>query len=314
MKKLFFIAMVAMVAMSTFAVEAVLIDFNRLGADDGELNNMASTIDVSEYATYDLSEANKLELKASLAIERWSVELAPSARYALNENKSIIKEVISRTADGEKLVMGVRVLFPKDQINSYAYIQPEFKIPVWAEKDGEYIFQDKGIGVVMNVGILKEMRFRVCGRNYTQHVQVVVQLPDREKTIDFGPLDFVGWRTLKWVNPQYINEVQDKEWSYDPVYPGKMPYVVFRGIKLIKDIRYEDGDFIVYFDRIDVDYDKAFIDTEFDIDDEAVWGIQAEWQDSVRKNEYRKLGKRQTQLFLEIQKKEMNDAASATTE
>ena len=303
MKKAFFIGLVALIATTAaFADHAVLLDFNILTADDGEGNNVATTIDVSDYTTYDLSAQNKPVLKTSLAIERWDVELAPSARFAPNENNSFVKEVISNGPDGARNVMGVRILFPKDQINSYAKITPEFDIPVWAEKDGNYLFQDKNIGVVMNVGCLKEVTFRVCGRNYTHSVQLILEVEGRHKIIDMGSLDFVGWRTLKWTNPHYLRNVKDRTWVNNPVYPGKMPYVKFIGIQLVKDLQYEGGDFVVYFDKIEIDYDKAYIDTEFDIDDEAVWGIQGEWQRAVEANEFKNLGKKQTKLYLEQQK------------
>lgn len=303
MKKAFFIGVIALVAMTAaFADSATLLDFNLLTADDGAGNNTATTIDVSKYTTYDLSEENKPSLKTSLAIPRWDVELASSARFSQNQNRSFVKEVISKSKEGARNVMGVRILFPRDEINSYAKVLPEFDIPVWAEKDGKYVFQNNSLGVVMNVGTLKEVYFRVCGRNYTHRIHLILEIDGKIKTIDMGALDFVGWRTLKWVNPNYLNNLKDREWVNNPIYPGQMPYVKIVGIKLIKDVKYTAGDFIVYFDKIDIVYDRAYVDTEFDIDDEAVWGIQAEWQADVEANQYRDIGKRQTKLFLEEQK------------
>lgn len=303
MKKAFFMGLIALVAMTAaFADSATLLDFNLLTADDGAGNNTATTIDVSKYTTYDLSEANKPTLKTSLAIERWDVELASSARFPKNQNLSFVKEVVSKAAEGTRNVMGVRILFPRDEINSSAKVVPEFNIPVWAERDGAYIFQNKGLGVVMNVGTLKEVTLRVCGRNYTHRIHLLLEVNGKEKSVDMGSLDFVGWRTLKWVNPNYISSLKDREWVNNPIYPGQMPYVKVLGFKLLKDVKYTAGDFIVYFDKIDIVYDRAYVDTEFDIDDEAVWGIQGEWQADVEANQYRDIGKRQTKLFLEEQK------------
>lgn len=320
MKKIIFIVLISLSAVAALsAEEAVLLDFGLLTADDGKTNNSATTIDVSKYTTYDLSEQNRPELKTSLAIEKWDVELAPSARFAVNENRSMVRQVVSTTAEGEQNVMGIRLLFPRTQNNSYAEISPEFEIPLWAEKDGSYMFQNNGLGVVTNVGVLKKMRIRVCGRNYTHRVHVVVETgKDQTKVIDFGALNFVGWRTLEWVNPHYIQSPSDRDWVNDPIYPGNMPYVKILSIRIIKDKKYMGGDFITYIDRIDIDYDKAYIETEFDIDDEDVWGIQKEWQDQVEQNDYRNIGQKQTKVFLEGQKLDVepegdDTAAPATT-
>ena len=313
MKKLFFITMAALMAVTMVNAEkAVLLDFNLLTADDGAKNNVATTIDVSRFTTYDLSATNRPELKTSLAIQRWDIELARSARYALNENKSFVKEVVSKTAEGQKTVIGVRVLFPKSQINSYAEIRPEFDIPIWAERDGSYIFRE-GYGAVMNVGVLKKVKIRVCGRNYTHSIQLLVETKNKVvKVIDFGPLDFVGWRTLEWANPNVITSIHDRKWVNNPIYPGNMPYLKVVGIRFIKDIRTTDGDFIAYIDKIEIEYDKAYIETEFDIDDEEVWGIQAEWQSEVEKNEYKVIGRNQTKVFLESQKIDEDTNADPT--
>jgi hypothetical protein len=215
-----------------------------------------------------------------------------------------------------KKVLGVRIHFPVEPYNSWAMITPPFDIPAYADKDAlqgsRLVVADadrgkgekfNGAGVVKNVGVLKNLSVTVYGSNFPNGLGVVVADQDGvEQTMFMDYLQFDGWRTLTWDNPNYIVDVRNRELRKYPLYPKGMPYVKLIGLVIYRDAAQEGGDFVTYFRDITVTYDKAIIDTQRDINDEAIWGILQQRNEARRLAELKRLGNVQVLRFLEQQK------------
>ncbi len=287
---------------AVFAEESVLIDFSTLVADeDGE--NSATLIDFSDKAGTGFTEEEKSLMKTSLYVENWDVELASSSQTVENQRYSMIKQADVKenaTRFGGQSVMGVRIHFPTDPFNSWAVIRPPFEIPAYEGEDGN---QFVTYGVVKNVGILKNVSINVLGKNFPNGLGIILEdQNNKEHNIFMGYLDFDGWRTLTWENPNYIQDVRDRELKRYPLYPRTSPMMKLKGIIVYKDSSQEGGDFITYIKDISLTYDKAILDLESDIDDEALWNILSEREEARRQAEYARLGNMQVLQYLEEQK------------
>jgi len=313
-----------------FADESALIDFSRLGADttlgkgSTPTENAATLVDYSGVAGASFTDEEKAAMKSSLALNNWEVVLASSARSPVNQSVSMTKEAVTsanaKKFGGEdmanKKVLGVRIHFPIEPFSSWAMIRSPFDIPAYADKDtlqGDKLVvaeADKGLGakfsgngVVKNVGVLKSLSITVYGANYPNGLGVVVSDQDgNEQTMFMDYLQFDGWRTLTWQNPNYITDVRNRELKKFPLYPKGMPYVKLLGIIVYRDAAQEGGDFVTYVKDIKITYDKAIMATDRDINDEAIWGILQQRNEARRLAELKRLGNLQVMRFLEKQK------------
>jgi len=319
-----------------FAEESVLIDFSKLAADQTVGTNKAPTengvtlIDYSGIAGASFTDADKALMKSSLAIGNWQVTLASSARSIANQSVTMTKEAVTSASakqfNGQdmasKKILGVRIHFPVETFNSWAMISPPFDIPAYADKDalqgGRMVVADAdkgrgekflGFGVVKNVGVLKSLSITVYGANFPNGLGVVVGDQDgTEQTMFMDYLQFDGWRTLTWNNPNYVGDVRNRELRKFPLYPKGEPYVKIVGIVVYRDSEQEGGDFVTYVKDIKITYDKALIDTTRDINDEAIWGIIQQRNEARRLAELRRLGGIQVLRFLEQQKMDATPA------
>jgi hypothetical protein len=333
MKRLFGIVVVGLLLGGTallFADESVLIDFTKLGADKPmgkattPTENAATLVDYSAVAGASFTDEEKAAMKSSLALNNWEVILASSARSITNQSVTMTKEAVTsakaKQFNGEdmanKKVLGVRIHFPLEPYNSWALIQPPFDIPAYADKDalqGDKLVVadvDKGLGakfdsfgVVKNVGVLKSLSITVYGANFPNGLGVIVADGDgNQQTMFMDYLQFDGWRTLTWDNPNYVTDVRNRELKKYPLYPKGMPYLKLIGIVIYRDAAQEGGDFVSYIKDIKITYDKAIMDTARDINDEAIWGILQQRNEARRLAELKRLGNLQVMRFLEKQK------------
>jgi len=307
MKRLFTGAVIAILlccAATAFADTSVLIDFAKLAADvtigTGKVpnENKATIMDFSEVAGASFTDEERAAMKTSLALGNWEVMLASSARSVANQSLSLTREAaVKSTAkkipgtDTEvagKKVLGVRVHFPVESYNSWALVKPPFEIPAYADKRelqgtrlAEPTAEERGqgrmfdgYGVVKNVGVLKSLSLTVYGANFPNGIGVIVADQDgKEQTIFLDYLWFDGWRVLTWQNPNYIADVRNRELRKFPLYPRSTPHLRFVGLVIYRDSMQEGGDFITYVKDISITYDKAILEAERDINDEALWGI-----------------------------------------
>lgn len=314
------------------ADEAVLIDFALLGGDypaDNPVHNERTLVDYSIAAGSSFTEEEKAEMRISLAINSWEVDLASSSRNVTTKSDSIVRSAQVREGAAQyegQTVMGVRVRFPTDPFNSWALIRPPFEIPAFADleevqDDGSLSTpqeeQGRGrkfdnYGVVKNVGVLRSVSMNVHGLNFPHGISVVLQDENNNQhEIFMGYLNFDGWRTLEWRNPNYITEVRNREIRAMPLYPNLSPMRKLIGIRIYRDAAQVGGDFISYVKDITLTYDRAVLQLERDIDDEAVWGILQTREQARRDAELRRLGNIQVLRYLEQRKMHDPDAEPA---
>jgi len=332
MKRLFILGVVGMLLGGTalFADESTLIDFTKLGADTTigtnktPTENVATMIDYSSVAGASFSDADKALMKSSLALNNWQVTLASSARSITNQSVTLTKEAVTNASAKQfngadmanKKIMGVRIHFPVEPFNSWALIQPPFDIPAYADKDSlqgaKLVVADAdkgqgakfdGFGVVKNVGVLKTVSVTVYGSNFPNGLGLVLADQNgNEQTIFMDYLQFDGWRTLTWNNPNYITDVRNRELGRFPLYPNSVPFIKLIGIVVYRDAEQAGGDFVTYVHDITVTYDKAILNPNRDINDESIWGILRQRQEARRLAELKRLGNIQVLRFIEQQK------------
>ncbi len=286
------------------AEEATLIDFAVLTADTETGENEATTIDFSDKAGTSFTDEEKAQMKTSLAIENWDVQLSSSSRTVVNQRYSLTKEApVKDTArqNAGETIMGVRVHFPEEMYNAYALIKPPFEIPAYYSPDDPDKFNN--FGVVKNVGVIKSISMNVLGKNFPHRIGVVLKDQNNmEQTIVINDLEFDGWKTLTWQNPNYIDEVRNREIKKFPLYPKTAPNYKLVGIAVFRDAMHEGGDFVTYIKGITMKYDLAVLSLESDVDDESIWGILEQREDARRNAEFERLGNVQVMRYLEAQK------------
>jgi hypothetical protein len=308
MKKLIFFAIFVFLVFCTVTLYAqqdisggpqVLIDFANLENTD---------VDFSKFPGA-MAEGIE-ELKVDLNIENWSVKLAPSSASPENRVLSYCKGVESGKMNGE--VLGMRIHFPTAPFNSWARLVPPFEIPFYEDSgtgDGQGTkFVNKG--VLSNVGTIKSISVRVTGRNFPHGLSISLKdTNDTVREMFLGYLDFDGWKTLTWENPNYVTDVKQRDLVRKPLYPENMPSIKFDSFTVYRHGSQIGGDFVVYIKDVQMVYDLAILETERDINDEESWGILKARRDAKRAAEVRRLG-----LLQVLRKKEQIKMQHAVTE
>jgi len=299
--------------------------------------NRATMMDFSGVAGASYTQEQKDQMKVSLAIPNWEVILASSSRTNLNQALCLTAEVPvvqgAKTYGGQT-VFGVRIHFPTESYNSWARVVPPFEIPAF---EPQATIDDKGnitpaaagtdpaktsltrfegttdsatgiitaLGVVKNVGVIKSIGVDVKGLNFPHGLSVIlIDADGNEKVVFMGYLNFDGWRTLTWNNPQYISDVRNRELRIYPLYPKTVPFIKLDGFLVTRDAANEGGDFVTYVKDVKILYDKAVLEPVQDIDDEAIWGIVGKKESERKILESRRFGSQQVMRYIERQKQE----------
>ena len=283
-----------------WAEESIMIDFGQLIPDSDEYpgQHEQTIIDFSDVPIAQLPEEDREQMRTSLAIENWEVLLASSSRRMDNLSNSYVRmaEVRedARQFAGEA-AMGVRVRFPESAYNSWALVRPPFEIPGF---DPERRFD--GFGVVRNTGLIRQIRVNVYGLNFPHRLSILLMDENnRVQEIMLGDLEFDGWNTLVWDNPNYIEDVRNRELRVMPRYPQSQPLQKFDGFRIYRDKEAIGGDFVTYVKDVTLVYDLAELDEERDIDHEELWGILSERERQRRQAELSRLGRIQSLRFIE---------------
>lgn len=278
----------------------VLIDFTNLGETAVDFTKFPGAM--AEGIT---------ELTVDLSIENWNINLAPSSASSGNRILSYCRAVNSNKMEGD--VMGIRVHFPDAPFNSWAKIVPPFEIPFYDDKEGEpegsgTKFVNKG--VLRNVGTIKSVSVRATGRNFPHSLSVALKNEqDRVQDLFLGYLNFDGWKTMTWENPNYITDVKQRDLRKTPLYPESMPSIKFQYFTIFRQADQIGGDFVTYLKDVQLVYDLAILELERDINDEAAWGILGMRRDAKRAAEIRRLG-----ILQLLRRQEMEKMKHAQTE
>jgi len=193
--------------------------------------------------------------------------------------------------------LGVRIHFPDHKYNAYAKIGPGYDIPAFDSRglpinyskfdpdfkdDGSMEEDDPKLsynGVMHNVSQIKNIVCKVAGRNYNHGLALRLRDQNGEVSEYFlGYLNFVGWRYLRWENPNYITKLSSEELFRLPLYPNDVPYRVFDGFIVYRNGEEPGGDFVTYIAWVKMDFDLAVspedIKETIDVDDDSWWYIQ----------------------------------------
>ena len=349
-KMLVFVAIVSLMAGSLFAEEEILIDFSKLAADihvslgdddtgtepNQNRHTMMDFANVRFVGSF--TEDQKKVMKTSLAIANWEVLLASSARTVTNMVLSHTKEADSKQFG---TVMGVRVRFPVEAYHSWAVIKPPYEIPAYEppvnvgddgtidqptdeearsgvtgrDANGERVksrFED-GFGVVKNVGTIKSLAVNVYGLNFPHGLNILtIDELGNQRSMFMGYLAFDGWGELRWDNPQYIQEVRNRDLRIIPLYPDAAPFIKFAGFEIKRDGSRQGGDFITYFKDVKVIFDKAVFDSDRDIEDEALWGIIYDREHARKVWQMERFGQNQILRYIDSQKQAVESSFTPT--
>ena len=343
MKRLFFVlgSILFLYAASITAETATWIDFTKLVANDDVSGRDVHTETMINYSAGQIVqslEREPNEMVVSLILQDWEVELCSSSQTVENMHYSMAKPV---TSERYGTVLGTRIHFPVSDYNAWAMVKPPFEIPAFQHptkwengelkqltaeemqqanetvgKDpGEVGYVDRNSkfdqkGIVKNVGILKEIKVGVYGSNFPHGLSI--RYKDQNNNIQdvfLGYLNFDGWKEIVWVNPNYIQEVKNRELYTFPLYPQAFPFIKFIGFVINRDAAGFGGDFVVYFKDVNVIYDKAVLSTDKDIDDEGEWGILEERERARRASEIKRVGN--VQLLREIERQKQAETTES---
>ena len=291
MKRIFILLVIAAVALPAFAAESTLIDFTQLDADTtvgDRPEHEATLVDFGHVAGASIDPELRAEMQTSLYVENWDVTLNSSAQTAQSLGNSWTQPATVRDGAerfGGDTVLGARIVFPTEPYNAWALIQPPFEIPAYSEQDFT------GFGVVQNVGVVKQIGLNVYGLNYPHAISVILQDENNEENEVFmGYLNFDGWRQLIWDNPNYIDDVRDRELRQYPLYPNLSPMRKLVGFRVYRDGATVGGDFVTYIRDVVIVFDEALLVVEQDIDHDELWDIMSAREEDRRQAELRRLG------------------------
>jgi hypothetical protein len=274
------------------------------------------------------TEEQRAVMRTSLALRNWEVQLASSSKSVSREVRTYTEEAPSKQYG---TVLGIRVNFPTEPWNSWALVKPPFEIPAYeptqqfddngnpvdgtnqgytglSRFEGPASENDPkkpqyGLGVLKNVGTIKSIAVNTFGLNFPHSLSVIlIDNEGNQKTMFVDYLNFDGWAELRWDNPQYVQQVRNRELRLYPLYPTSTPFVKFGGFLIKRDADKAGGDFITYVRDVKVIYDKAVLDTDRDIDDEALWKIIQTREEAKKSFEMSRFGQNQILRYLEQQK------------
>jgi hypothetical protein len=99
-----------------------------------------------------------------------------------------------------------------------------------------------------------------------------------------------------------VEDVKNRELTKRPLYPQLTPYRKLLGFIIYKDSQQMGGDIITYIKDVNLTYDLAQLPEAGAFDNEEIWGILEEREESRRNAEWRRLGELQVLRALEQRK------------
>lgn len=257
--------------------------------------------------------------KEDMMLDAWVVELNSSANTIPNRRHSYAKTVTSHNGDREYLGVRVRFpthdhnahariapAYPIPAYDSrgfpinYGFFDPQGVNPFSGDAAPTYQAVSEARsqiedlvgnadvaskvsygGMLHNTGDVREIVARVAGRNYRNGLAVRLRNQNMQTTEYFlGYMDFLGWRTLRWVNPNYLPAELMEPFRL-PLYPSEIPFTAFDSFIVYRNGEEIGGDFVAYFDYIKMDYDLAVPASQLeigfqdfiDIDDDSWWYV-----------------------------------------
>ncbi len=314
----FFVSLFLMISSVSFsAVKKMLIDFNVYDQNIGQVAEKDNKIHadmVTKGKAIDLSQYGYPQVEftgSDWAVDKWRIILASSANTVRNNVLSYTQKVPSKKFGD---VLGCRIHFIEGRFLSWAVIEPPFDFYPYYDDGSDVNVNDSKeenslvTGILMNVGQIKSVSAWIYGLNY--QMQASVRIRDRNDIVQdyfMGSVFYDGWRKLVWTNPDYTDQIQDRVLQRVALYPKSYPFVAFDSFAVYKPEMEKGGDFVIYFKDVEVEYDRAIIREELDIEDEAAWGILAAERLKKRVSDLRTIGEK---IYLYKQEEKRQKAAT----
>ncbi len=212
-------------------------------------------------------------------LENWKVVLNPSSDTKENNKNSLLKNSPSQQHGN---VLGVRLQFNPWENPFWAFVRKPYYF-AHTYMNGQFVSQNENnedaglaIGMIANVGQIKNVRSWVYGLNYDYTYGVRV-LNEKEELLEFGfgSIFHEGWRQVAWNNQEYSDNPRDWVATKNPLYPFSLPYIRFDSLAFYKPGGITDPNFIGYVRDVTLNFDLAVDRDDQDIDDEAIWQILA---------------------------------------
>ncbi|HNZ26965.1 MAG TPA: flagellar filament outer layer protein FlaA [Spirochaetota bacterium] len=259
MKRIIFIFTFLSLIWSVYSIEEILIDFNDI---------RDTTIDFSKFTVADWPPEQLKYMNVDLHPSKWVVFVNSSSFNVESRNRTypfLAKVKIMSPIESE--VLAVRAFLPQKYANSNITIKTPFEIPSFymsPHKEDDYMgtmFLNKG--VVRNVGIMRKLSVFMCGNNfnYTLYVRIKDQR-GVERDIYIGYINFTGWQTRAWTNPDYDNQLilKDMYKKTRPYYPDEYPYIKLVGFIINRIDTEVTGNFVTMIKEVTVEFDEEFVD------------------------------------------------------
>ena len=135
-------------------------------------------------------------------------------------------------------------------------------------------------GVVRNVGVLRKISVLVLGNNFRYSLYVRIKDHNNEiRDIFVGYLNYQGWRTLSWINPnlEYELFMREQRKKIRPHYPDEFPYIKLIHFMIQRSDPEITGNFVTMIKEVRIEYDEAVIETGKTEDfQEQIFGIYQE--------------------------------------
>ena len=267
------------------AVERLLIDFTTYNANIEQV----MTKDQEIYQQF-IAENPELDIRnfgwpefafeaGDWDLENWKVALNPSSDTKENNKNSLTKNSPSQEHGN---VLGVRIKFNPWANTFWAFVRKPYYF-AHTYMNGQFVSQDENnqdaglaIGMVANVGQIKNVRSWVYGLNYNYTYGVRV-LNEKDELLEFGfgSIFHEGWRQVSWNNSEYSDNPRDWVATKNPLYPFSLPYIRFDALAFYKPEGIKDPNFIGYVRDVTLNFDLAVNRDDQDIDDEAIWQMLA---------------------------------------
>jgi len=184
---------------------------------------------------------------SSLALSNWRSVLVSADHSQENPPDSYIKEI---KVEGELSVAELRVTFPQVNNTALAVILAPPDIIEEA---------DKGLGKLNNVGVIKSISINIKGNNYSNNIGIILMdVNGHKQIISMGDINFEGWKTITWSNPDYIKQIitREKNWGTE-LENQKLPFIAFVGFIIYKDTNQQSGEFTTYIKDISINFNVA---------------------------------------------------------
>lgn len=156
---------------------------------------------------------------------------------------------------------------------------------------------NQGFGHISNVGSIKSISMRVDGLGYDDDIYLFLKRSNSKiEKRQLGNLKKDGLFTFTDKSKDYAKNPKNKKVEIKPVYPFAESDLYLDHIEVKFNQKSTSGYNIIHIGDIIVEYDLARPERDFEVDNEADWGINKEIKNSFMEKEAIKIVERKREL------------------